>query len=235
MTTHFEEMISVFDRLGRKHNISSIFNDFVSMAICSYHQINIQSCLTVKDSENETRYLEVSNKYGPKELKGFAKIMGLIQLQVYETPYSDPLGEYYMQNISNGKNGEYFTPEPVCQMMAQMQGNQDSIHLKTAFDPACGSGRMLLAFAKLNPDNYFFGSELSNTCAKMAVINFFLNGLRGEVAWMNSLSMEWYGGWQINQNGLGILPIEKEQSRIWSAPPLTERNEKDKGLQLDLF
>ena len=235
MTKHFEEMMSVFDRLGRRHSISSVFNDLVSMAICSFHQINIQSCLTVKDAENENRYLEISNKYGHQELEDFAKIIGLIQLQVYEAPYADPLGEYYMQTISNGKNGEYFTPEPVCEMMAKMQGSKNSIHLKTAFDPACGSGRMLLAFAKLNPDNFFYGAELSNTCAKMAVINFFLNGLRGEVAWMNSLSMEWYGGWQINQNGLGILPIEKEQSRIWSAPPQSKQNNKGQRIQLDLF
>jgi len=59
----------------------------------------------------------------------------------------------------------------------------------------------------------------AGTCAKMATLNAFVNGLRGEVAWMNSLSMEWYGGWQINMNGLGILPIDKEQSRIWSEAP----------------
>lgn len=36
---------------------------------------------------------------------------------------------------------------------------------------------------------------------------------------MNSLSMEWYGGWLINTNGIGIIPIEKDQSQIWTAPP----------------
>lgn len=228
-------MISLFNRLGRRNNLSTVFNDFVSMTIYCYHQTNIQSRLTIKDPDNEKRYLEVSNRYEADELNDFAKAMGLVQLQIYDAPYSDPLGEYYMQNISNGKNGEYFTPEPVCEMMAQIQGNKNSIHLKTAFDPACGSGRTLLAFAKLNPDNFFYGAELSNTCAKMAVINFFLNGLRGEVAWMNSLSMEWYGGWQINQDGLGILPIEKEQSRIWTAPPLAQEDNIDQGIQLDLF
>ncbi|MEM8527827.1 MAG: hypothetical protein AAGG68_24510 [Bacteroidota bacterium] len=66
----------------------------------------------------------------------------------------------------------------------------------------------------------------------MATLNFFLNGLRGEVAWMNTLSIEWYGGWQINNNGLGILPIEKEESRIWSHPPKPNEN---KDQQLTLF
>ncbi len=32
--------------------------------------------------------------------------------------YADPIGELYMQAISNGHNGQYFTPTPVCEMMS---------------------------------------------------------------------------------------------------------------------
>ena len=74
--------------------------------------------------------------------------------------------------------------------------------------------------------------------AKMTTLNFFLNGLRGEVAHMNSLSMEWFGSWQINMNDIGILPIEKEQSIIWSAPPVSKNTDNPKSKiseQLTLF
>ena len=84
---------------------------------------------------------------------------------------------------------------------------------------------MLLSAAKLNHRNYFFGADNSNTCAKIATLNFFLNGLNGEVAWMNSLTMEWYGGWHTNTKGVGILPIEKEQSMIWTEAPQPKASE----------
>jgi hypothetical protein len=32
----------------------------------------------------------------------------------------------------------------------------------------------------------------------MAVVNFCLNGMCGEVAWMDSLANRFYGGWQID-------------------------------------
>ena len=106
--------------------------------------------------------------------------------------------------------------------MAKMQGLAPEDEGKSVFDPACGSARMLLSCAKLNHKNYFFGADNSDTCAKMAVLNFFLNGLKGEVSWMNSLTMEWYGGWHINMDGIGIVPITKEQSLIWKEA--TKRN-----------
>lgn len=239
-------MSKLLDSLGRRHDLSSIFNDFVTMSICSYHRTNIHSRLREKDPVNEQLYFDTIDKYDDTEVKTFPQALAEAQMHIYERPYSDPFGDYYMEHISNGRNGEYFTPEPVCEMVALMQDEQGSIENRTAHDPACGSGRMLLAFAKLNPDNYFYGSDLSNSCAKMATVNFFLNGLRGEVAWMNALSMEWFGGWQINTIGLGIAPINKEQSRIWSAsppkpePPPLPSNDPDhktteRGVQLDLF
>lgn len=129
-----------------------------------------------------------------------------------------------MLEITKGQNGQYFTPDPVCQMMVKMQFMDDQSEGQRVLDPACGSGRMLLNAAKLHPKNHFFGGDNTNTCAKMATLNFFLNGLKGEVAWMDCLSMEWFGGWQVNTNGLGILPIDKEQSQIWThAPKKSER------------
>lgn len=63
---------------------------------------------------------------------------------------------------------------------------------------------------------------------------------------MNTLSMEWYGGWQINRwPRIGIVPIEKEQSRLWSEPKKVEvaanklkdlkSHAKPGGQQLTLF
>ncbi|MEN0047701.1 MAG: N-6 DNA methylase [Bacteroidota bacterium] len=239
---HYKDFTKTIEPLTRRHDRGRVFNDFLTAAICSYHQTNIQTQLQEKDEENEALYMEAISPYTKDEINGFPKLMGILMLSVNDAPYSDILGEYFTEHITNGENGQFFTPSAVCEMMALMQGEPNTIEGKKIADPACGSGRLLLAFAKANPNNYFFGSDNNNTCAKMATLNFFINGLRGEVAQMNTLTMEWYKGWHININGLGIVPVEKEQSYIWSAPPEGEPKlieipslPNEDGKQLTLF
>jgi type I restriction-modification system DNA methylase subunit len=68
---------------------------------------------------------------------------------------------------------------------------------ETILDPACGSGRMLLAAAKINRHNTFFGADLDGTCCKMALINMLLNSLQGEISHMKSLSKEFFRGYKV--------------------------------------
>lgn len=238
MTKHFNALSKVLETVGRRHDLSRVFNDFLTMGICSFHRTNIQSRFQIKDEDNEALYLQTSKSYDKDELLKFSEALGILQMNVLDDPYSDILGEFFMCNITRGQNGQYFTPMPLCEMMAQMQfenTNQDGLRV---LDPASGSGRMLLAYARLNYRNYFFGADNTDTCSKMATLNFFLNGLKGEVAWMNSLSMEWYGGWQINTNGIGIIPIKKVESTIWTAPlqkTIEYVDPKEEQPQLTLF
>lgn len=231
-TNTYQDFVKTIEPLTRRYKRSKVFNDFLTAAICSYHQTNIQSQLKIKNEANETLYMETISPYSKEEINIFPKLLGILLSSVHQAPYGDLLGEYFTEHITNGQNGQFFTPTHVCELMASLQAAPNSVEGKSIADPACGSGRLMLVFAKSNPNNYFYGADNANTCAKMATLNFFLNGLRGEVAWMNTLSIEWSGGWQINGNGLGIIPIEKEESRIWSHPPKPEGN---KGGQLSLF
>lgn len=225
-TSLYKDFVKTMEALTRRHDHGKVFNDFLTVSICSYHKTNIQTQLRKKDQENEALYMGTIKKYEKEELSSFAKLLGLFNLAANDDPYSDILGQYFTEHVTMGANGQFFTPTSVCEMMALMQGEPRTIEGKSVADPACGSGRLLLAFAKHNPNNTFFATDSFNSCAKMATLNFFINGLRGEVAWMNTLSMEWYGGWHINNGGLGILPIDKEQSLIWSASPKTSESPK---------
>lgn len=232
----YKDFIKTIEPITRRHDRGKVFNDFLTAALCSFHRTNIQTQLQVKDEGNEALYMETISRYNTDEINTFPKLLGIFMQSVHDEPYSDILGEYFTEHITKGQNGQFFTPSSVCEMMAGMQGEPNTITGKTVADPACGSGRLLLAFAKLNPDNHFYGTDNTNTCVKMTAINFFMNGLRGEVAWMNTLSMEWYGGWNINTKGLGILPIDKEQSVIWSMPPKADQNHvSGQSEQLTLF
>lgn len=220
-TDYYKEFVDILDTLGRRYDLPRVFDDFLTMALCSYHQTNIATRLQTQDADNEALYMKTIKPYSGDEMNSFGKLLAIIQVNAAQNPYSDLLGEYYTEHITNGRNGQYFTPEAVCTLIAQMQIlDEDNPPVqKRVYDPACGSGRLLLAFAQVAPNNYFFGNDVSLSCAKMTSLNFFLNGLRGEVAAMNTLSMEFYQAWQINTPTLGIKPIEKTQSQIWTAPP----------------
>lgn len=241
MTNHFNALSLQLNALGPKHGLSTVFNDLLTLTLCSYHPVNIQNLIGglqiedfEKDPDNENLYFETIKKYDSEELNTFSKVMAHLQLQAVEHPYTDILGEFFTAEITNGRNGQFFTPEHVCTMMAQMTVPKEQEGQKI-LDPACGSGRLLIKAAKINPNNYFFGSDNDATCAKMAAVNFFFNGLSGEVSWMDSLSMKWFGGWHINVGTLGIMPIEREQSYIWTRPPEPKTNAPEDGSQLVLF
>ena len=216
----YKQFENVFDPLARRYDLPRVFDDFLSASLCAFHQINIATGLRQKDEENEARYFSVIEPYEKDELMGFANALAYIKMNAHHNPYSDLLGRYFTEHITNGRNGQYFTPEGVARLMGSLSLDVSAPPSgKTVYDPSCGSGRLLLEFARVAPGNIFYGNDLSTTCAKMTALNMMVNGLIGEVACMNTLSVEWYQGWRVNMPSPGVVPIDKEQSRIWTAPP----------------
>ena len=148
----------------------------------------------------------------------------------------DILGEYFEQHLSFGKNGQFFTPQPICDMMARMMNpNQSTDRIA---DPACGSGRMLMAMAKVNRFAKFYGADNDVNCAKMAVINLCLNGMFGEIAWMNSISNDFYAAWEIYPTIKGcpcIREIPKKLSYIHLKLPEVQNERVEVSQQQLLF
>jgi len=129
--------------------------------------------------------------------------------------FVDVLGDYFEQHLSFGRNGQFFTPQHICDMMARMI-NPIGFGKRVA-DPACGSGRMLMSMAKINRFALFFGADNDANCAKMAVINLCLNSMFGEIAWMNSITNQFYAAWEIFPSVKGIpciRQISEKQSYI---------------------
>lgn len=116
----------------------------------------------------------------------------------------DALGDLFMEHLSFGRNGQFFTPQPICDMMAMMQGKPEPG--QTVCDPSCGSGRTLLAMAKIERDLRFYGSDIDLTCVKMATVNLAYNNLAGEIAWMNTISMDHWGSFRIDREPVTSLP-----------------------------
>jgi type I restriction enzyme M protein len=118
-----------------------------------------------------------------------AAILKAYEPRVGDGQWCDALGDVYMELSSVYKSqamGQYFTPSNVCDMMALITGCQGTCN--RILDPTCGSGRMLLAHHAKFPGNFYFGEDLDFLCTKMALLNFCVNGVQGEVVHHNALT-----------------------------------------------
>ena len=98
----------------------------------------------------------------------------------------DAFGDAYeflmtMYASNAGKSGgEFFTPQEVGELLARIAiGHRTSVN--KVYDPCCGSGGLLLKFAKIlgagNVRNGFFGQEINLTTYNLARINMFLHDI----------------------------------------------------------
>ena len=208
---YYKPFTKSIEQLGRRHGVGHVFSDFLTLTTCALHPQTIAHPGYDPDPANETEYLGVSKTYTRPELDGIGELMGLVLMQAHEQPFTDLLGEFFTEHVTRGHNGQFFTPDSICKLMAGLTAGDGQPIGKTVYDPACGSGRMVLGFAEDAPRNTFFAGDVDVRCARMTAINLFANKLTGEVAHMNALSMECWRGWHINATRGGIQPVAPAQ------------------------
>ena len=177
-------LLSLTDNLGRKNFIDKFKeNKF--------------------DGKYNDRYMEIVKKYGEGE-KGkrpidyLSNAFALLRKETQEKQ-KDILGDIYVEMITFGQNGQYFTPGHITDLMAEITGigNGEKVN-----DPSCGSGRFLISALKENSNSNFFGEDIDERCAKMAVINMWLFDVKNaEIKHGNSLSDEVWKTWRILRGG----------------------------------
>ena len=179
---------NVLDRADKDENLNetleTIFHSIESSA---------QGC----DSEDDFKGLfddfDVnSNKLGGTVAKRNERLVKLMngvasmQLGDYQDNTIDAFGDAYeflmgMYAANAGKSGgEYFTPQEVSELLTCLATTgKESVN--KVYDPACGSGSLLLKAAKiLGRDNVrqgFFGQEINITTYNLCRINMFLHDI----------------------------------------------------------
>ncbi len=161
---------------------------------------NIENSAKGTDSEDDLRGLfddiDVnSNKLGAtvtrrnEALTKIIEAIGGLKLGDYQDNTNDLFGDAYeflmtMYASNAGKSGgEFFTPQEVSELLAEITvvGKKQ---VNKVYDPACGSGSMLLKFAKvLGKENVrlgFFGQEINITTYNLCRINMFLHDINYE-------------------------------------------------------
>ena len=104
----------------------------------------------------------------------------------YNDTDNDTFGDTYeflMQMYASeaGKSGgEFFTPQQVSELLARL-ASYNNPNIQKVYDPACGSGSLLLKFAKTigkeNPNLKYFGQEVNPTTYNLCRINMFLHNV----------------------------------------------------------
>lgn len=106
----------------------------------------------------------------------------------YEESDNDAFGDAYeylmgMYAANAGKSGgEYYTPQEVSELLAKIaMDGRDAEQIRTVYDPACGSGSLLLkAKRQLGDDSVglrFVGQESNPTTYNLCRMNMILHGV----------------------------------------------------------
>lgn len=133
-----------------------------------------------------------SNKLGgtvAKRNERLVKLMnGVSEMKLgdYRDNSIDAFGDAYeylmgMYASNAGKSGgEYYTPQEVSELLTHLT-LVGKTEVNKVYDPACGSGSLLLKFAKIlgkeNVRQGFFGQEINITTYNLCRINMFLHDI----------------------------------------------------------
>lgn len=161
---------------------------------------NIEGSAVGADSEDDLKGLfddlDVNSaKLGQTVAKRNEKLVKLLDaigdlgLGHFEDHTIDAFGDAYeylmtMYASSAGKSGgEFFTPQEVSELLARI-AVVGKTQVNKVYDPACGSGSLLLKFVKVlgkeNVRQGFFGQEINLTTYNLARINMFLHDVNYE-------------------------------------------------------
>lgn len=136
----------------------------------------------------DTTSNRLGNTVKDKNSRLAAVLKGVADLDFggFDASHIDLFGDAYEFLISNyaanaGKSGgEFFTPQQVSKLIAQL-AMQGQTSINKIYDPACGSGSLLLQ-AKKHFDQHliedgFYGQEINHTTYNLARMNMFLHNV----------------------------------------------------------
>lgn len=177
---------------GKTKSVKDNLNEYLEMIFN-----NIENSAKGAESEDDFAGLfddiDVnSNKLGSTVTKRNEKLVKIldgiagINLGNYQDNNIDAFGDAYeflmsMYASNAGKSGgEFYTPQEVSELLTRL-AIVGKTSVNKVYDPACGSGSLLLKSAKIlgkdNVRNGFFGQEINLTTYNLCRINMFLHDI----------------------------------------------------------
>ena len=203
----------------------TLFEDFLTLSWAALaqlvHRMQTMAQGSPLDEKIEAEYMRVVKQYKPEQVKHFAAAMGIMTQSLQsEGGVHDFLGEVYGRTgISNKWGGQFFTPWPICQLMAKFTlGDELPEHRITIQEPAVGGGAMLLAIAEemrvreLSARRWWFdATDVDIRCARMAYVQLSTIDAPGIVRHGNTISGDQYAAWLTPAGALFPMRWEKRE------------------------
>lgn len=206
-TNRVHAITKLFQGCRYKHDLYTVFSDW-----CECAAISLRNAADLNGREDrEARYLEIVRKYDKTIIETFPQILGEV-IQALEEAPQDILGQvFHTLELHNTARGQFFTPYPLCKMMAAMlagsPGEMKSIIGKRGYmlaqEPACGSGAMIIALAEAVKDAGFnyqkclhvTAVDIDSRAVHMAYIQFTLLHIPAVVIVGDCLAMKFREEW----------------------------------------
>lgn len=218
-SSYKDELVAEIRSLSQSQGLNTVFTTFL--------EITATSIAAQMDPENaaerEKRYEEIASKMEPETLSSYARMFALLYLATREHA-DDPcdiLGDIYHElRLNNEWNGQFFTPDHICRLMAQLVNPVDELPNKEGpiliNEPTCGSGTMIIgavwAMKRKNFDfqhkSFFVAQDIDIRCVWMAYIQLSLYGIPAVVIHGNTLTMEEWSRWH---TPYAAVPFMEEQ------------------------
>lgn len=201
-----QTFIKKFNAIARHKHRYEVFSDFIIYAALEIHNSFIKIMEAQEFFKNfeelEDEFIRTVNKYSKKERLEFVNLFyNLLVIFAEQEEPRDVLGSLFMElELSNDKNGQFFTPPEIAEAMAMMMYNgnlKNKSFLKIA-EPACGAGGLILAFAKVmlkngcNPTEMLWvqAVDIDRISAFMCYIQLYAYSIPAQIIVGNSLSLE---------------------------------------------
>lgn len=164
--------------------LANVFNAIENSAKGSDSEDDLKGLFDDLDVNSNKLGNNVENRN--KRLVKLLEAIGDLRLGDYSDNTIDAFGDAYeflmtMYASNAGKSGgEFFTPQEVSELLAEITtvGKKE---VNKVYDPCCGSGSLLLKFAKVlgkeNVRQGFYGQEINITTYNLCRINMFLHDI----------------------------------------------------------
>jgi type I restriction-modification system DNA methylase subunit len=221
---HQKELLKLFNALAYRHSAWQVFSDFNEAAA-----ISVSNAIDRTQKETrEARYMQLIQRYQKEELAKFPQMLAELTLALEDEP-SDILGRTFHElELHNKWAGQFFSPYPLCRMMARMIADKEQVGaiiaergFVRAAEPAVGSGAMVIAGAQelldsgINYQQHFHvtATDIDAKCVHMAYLQLSLLHVPAVIVHGNSLSLEEHAHWYTPAHIMGGWAAKLKRTR----------------------
>jgi type I restriction-modification system DNA methylase subunit len=200
-------------QLSYSQHLFTTFRHFVELSAIAFSNV----ADPINKDAREAQYLAIVKQYTPEVFQKFPELLGML-VACLEQESSDVLGVlYHRLELHNEQSGQFFTPYPVCQAMANMLVH-DAKHLVEeqefirAHEPCVGSGAMVIALAQaLKEEGINYQQHLHVTAididllaVHMAYVHCTLLHIPAIIVHGDTLRLQTYSVWRTFAHVMGF-------------------------------